>query len=313
MGMLWSGLQTFNVLGSSLLCLWEFLWEILWKSPISMGISIGTSMRISMGMLWSGLRALVGSSILNPNVRGPQAKLPINHWSNQIPILKRKGLLNLHLRSSTKEVFRLHCREILVNIFQKLCLEWKGGGREACSGAEGSESFFSRKFSESDWHLSISSPPLSCRSRWGEEEQKDKERGWERARVCVGKCEGWEEFGGKCEEGKCPFCRFLGNPPHHQPPHQFSLNMSVSLCVSHIYHHPSVAAMKRSCNNLGKTEKSISPPPSKVIIRGKQFSPPGWGVGGSSHGGRQGGCPRLHCQGNPQPHPHHIVLLRRWK
>ena len=58
----------------------------------------------------------------------------------------------------------------------------EGGGREACSGVEGSESFFSRKFSESDWHLSISSP-LSCRWR-GEEEEMDKERMGKGTSVC---------------------------------------------------------------------------------------------------------------------------------
>ena len=37
----------------------------LWELSISAGLPVG----MSMGMLWSGLRALAGSSLLNPNVR----------------------------------------------------------------------------------------------------------------------------------------------------------------------------------------------------------------------------------------------------
>ena len=186
-----------------------------------------------------------------------------------------EGLLNLHL-TFNKGTFYItlpptpRC-EIPVNIFRKLCFEW-WGKREARWGVEGegSESFFSESFP--DWHLSISSPMM----------RRGSGGGWrgERPGVCVGKFEGrdvnltlWD-----CENvrRKCPFCRFPGNPRHWS---SRGLDMSVSLCISHIYHHPSVAAMNRSCNNLGKTEKSIHSSQSRVAIRGKLFSPPGWGGG----------------------------------
>ena len=190
-----------------------------------------------------------------------------------------EGLLNLHL-TFNKGTFYItlpptpRC-EIPVNIFRKLCFEW-WGKREARWGVEGegSESFFSESFPSQigTW---------AFLRRWWGEDQEEGEEEMRKARSVCGKI--WGLKGGMwtshCENvrRKCPFCRFPGNPRHWS---SRGLDMSVSLCISHIYHQPSVAAMNRSCNNLGKTEKSIHSSQSRVAIRGKLFSQaPGWGGG----------------------------------
>ena len=233
-------------------------------------------MRISLDTLWSGLGVLAGSSLLNTNVLNVKLRGNFPSTTDQIKFqfwrafeftldFQQRNFLHYIAADAALWNPGKYIPKVMLRVVGEEGSPLRGWRRRKWK-------LFFRKFSESDWHLSISSTMM----------RRGSGGGWrgERPGVCVGKFEGrdvnltlWD-----CENvrRKCPFCRFPGTPRHWS---SRGLDMSVSLCISHIYHQPSVAAMNRSCNNLGKTEKSIHSSQSRVAIRGKLFSPPGWGGG----------------------------------
>ena len=127
------------------------------------------------------------SRILNSQSKCSARKLNFPATSHQRRIksnsnIEEKRAFEFTLEKLNKGTFYITLPWNPGKYIPKVMLRVEEGGSEACWGVEGSESFFSRKFSESDWHLSISSA-LSCRW-WGEEEQKDKERMGKGRSVC---------------------------------------------------------------------------------------------------------------------------------
>ena len=125
---------------------------------------------------------------------------------------------------------------------------WEGGWKQARGW---SESFFQKLFRVRDWRFFASSKVAADdweRKYWGDGKGEcvrvsrwrcEREGG-------VGPGEGW--IGGHVR------CAGVRGATHLQVPWKptFRLgldNLSVSQYISHIYHQPSVAAMKHNCNN----------------------------------------------------------------
>ena len=230
-------------------------------------------MRISLDTLWSGLGVLAGSSLLNTNVLNVKLRGNFPSTTDQI---------KFQFWRAFEFTLDFQQRNFLHYIARDAAL-WNPGKYipKVMLRVVGEEGSPLRGWRRRKWKLFSESFPSQIgtwaflRWWWGEDQEEGEE---EKGQECV-----WENLKGgmwtsHCEivRRKCPFCRFPGNPRHWS---SRGLDMSVSLCISHIYHQPSVAAMNRSCNNLGKTEKSIHSSQSRVAIRGKLFSPPGWGGG----------------------------------
>ena len=235
-------------------------------------------MRISLDTLWSGLGVLAGSSLLNTNVLNVKLRGNFPSTTDQIKFqfwrafeftldFQQRNFLHYIAGDAALWNPGKYIPKVMLRVVGEEGSPLRGWRRRKWK-------LFFRKFSR-----------LALEHFFAYDEERIRRRVKRRkARSVCGKIWGLEGRGVNltlwdCENvrRKCPFCRFPGNPRHWS---SRGLDMSVSLCISHIYHQPSVAAMNRSCNNLGKTEKSIHSSQSRVAIRGKLFSQaPGWGAG----------------------------------
>ena len=138
----------------------QFLWEFLWEFLIFMGILIGIlkwEFSISLGMLWSGLGVLAGSSLLlNGNVgaalvvKVPACNFPSTTDQIKFQYWREKGFW-IYTWEAQQRNFLHHIAaksEEVVNIFQKLCFEWwmEGGGRKPVRGLNEVKAFFPESF-----------------------------------------------------------------------------------------------------------------------------------------------------------------------
>ena len=143
-------------------------------------------MRISLDTLWSGLGVLAGSSLLNTNVLNVKLRGNFPSTTDQIKFqfwrafeftldFQQRNFLHYIAADAALWNPGKYIPKVMLRVVGEEGSPLRGWRRRKWK-------LFFRKFSESDWHLSISSPMM----------RRGSGGGWrgERPGVCVGKFEG---------------------------------------------------------------------------------------------------------------------------
>ena len=249
------------------------------------------------------------SRILNSQSKCSARKLNFPATSHQRRIksnsnIEEKRAFEFTLEKLNKGTFYITLPWNPGKYIPKVMLRVEEGGAKPAEGLKEVKAFFPESFQSQIGTWAFLRP-------WAADDEERRSRrirrGWERAGVCVGKCEEGEWEADKDVRGNVCHAGFWGTP-NARPD---SVSIWVSRFVSRIYITiPAWQQWSAVVTILERRKKASHPRSSSGE---NHFRHQVEGVGALSYGARQGGRPRLHRQGLPQPLPHLVVLRRCWK